>query len=116
MDREKQRIEPVGDRILIKPEPEEETVKGGIIIPTTAQEKPQIGLILEMGPMVGVKAQASSLAAGVRGEGDDRQQLANGQRVLYGKFSGTEITVDSEAYLILRDVDILAILHSPGGA
>lgn len=104
---QKVEIEPVGDRILVKPEPEEETMKGGIVIPSTAQEKPQIGVILEMGPTVNQTALAT-VAPGRTG------QLEKGQRVLYGKYAGTEITVENEDFLILRGEDVLAILHSTG--
>lgn len=108
-------IEPVGDRILVSPEAEADTVRGGIIIPSTTQEKPQIGTILELGADVNKKPGGISSSAewSQQQAGLKKGELAVGQRVLYGKYSGTEITVDGTGYLILRADDVLAILHPP---
>lgn len=107
-------IEPIGDRILIAPEPEQETIKGGIVIPSTVQEKPQIGVILEMGPEVNKQTPAATSAEWSQQQaGAKKGQLVIGQRILYGKYSGTEITVDGENFLILRADDVLAIIHPP---
>jgi chaperonin GroES len=107
-------IEPIGDRILVAPEPEQETIRGGIVIPTTSQEKPQIGVILEMGPDVNKQPSiASSAEWSQQQAGAKKGQLVIGQRIIYGKFSGTEITVEGEPYLILRAEDVLAIVHPP---
>jgi chaperonin GroES len=91
-------IKPLADRVLVQPM-EGETIKGGIIIPDTAKEKPQQGKIIAVGP----------------GRVDDNGQrvapeVKKGDTVLYGKYAGTEVTVGGTDYLILREGDILAIL------
>jgi chaperonin GroES len=95
-------VTPLHDRVLIKRIEEKETVKGGIIIPDTAKEKPQEGEVIAVG-------------AGKTNEKGDRIALdvKAGDRVLFGKYSGTEIKVEDEDYLILREDEILAKL---GGA
>jgi chaperonin GroES len=95
-------VTPLHDRVLIKRIEEKETVKGGIIIPDTAKEKPQEGEVIAVG-------------AGKTNEKGDRIALdvKAGDRVLFGKYSGTEIKVEEEDYLILREDEILAKL---GGA
>ena len=89
---------PLGDRVLIKRVEEEEKTKGGIIIPDTAKEKPQEGEILAVGP----------------GRYDDGKRVPMevkvGDKVLFGKYSGTEVVIDGESLLILRENDVLAIL------
>jgi chaperonin GroES len=92
-------IEPLGDRILLKPIEQEEEKVGGIIIPDTAKEKPQEGKVIAVGPgklLENGERQAASVAAG--------------DKVLYGKYSGTEIKYEGEDYLIVREDDILAKL------
>jgi len=92
-------IKPLSDRILVKAFEEEEMKKGGIIIPDTAKEKPQKGEVMAIGP--------GRLA-------DDGQRLPMevkaGDKVLYGKYSGSEVTIDDDKYIILRESDVLAIL------
>ena len=91
-------IKPLADRVIVAPM-EKETMKGGIIIPDTAKEKPQQGKIVAVGP-----GQISDSGERVAPE------VATGDIVLYGKYSGTEVNVDGNDYLILRESDVLAIL------
>ncbi|MDW7680645.1 MAG: co-chaperone GroES [bacterium] len=92
-------IRPLSDRVVVKPLEEEEEKQGGIIIPDTAKEKPQQGKIVAVG-------------AGKVSEAGEKipMEVKVGETVLYGKYSGTEVTVDNEDYLILRESDILAVL------
>jgi len=92
-------IKPLGDRVLVKPLDEKEVVKGGIIIPDTAKEKPQEGTIAAVGT----------------GKRDDSGKLIEftvkiGDKVLISKYGGTEVKVDGESYLIMREDDILGIV------
>lgn len=87
-------IKPLADRVLIKPAPAEEKTVGGIIIPDTAKEKPLQGSVLAVG--CGTK--------------DEDMVLKEGDTVLYGKYSGTEVELDGEKYLIMRQSDVLAVL------
>ena len=87
-------IKPLADRVLIKPAAAEEKTVGGIIIPDTAKEKPLQGNVLAVG-------------AGTK---DEEMVLKAGDTVLYGKYSGTEIELDGEKYLIMRQNDVLAVL------
>ncbi len=91
-------VTPLHDRVLIKRIEEKETVKGGIIIPDTAKEKPQEGEVISVG--------AGKIEKGERSPLD----VKAGDRVLFGKYSGTEIKVEEEDYLILREDEILAKL------
>ena len=91
-------IKPLADRVIVKPA-EKETMKGGIIIPDTAKEKPMQGTIVAVGP-----GQISDSGERVAPE------VKKGDTVLYGKYSGTEVNVDGVDYLILRESDVLAIL------
>jgi chaperonin GroES len=93
------KIKPLSDRIVIKPSPAEEKTKGGIILPDTAKEKPVIGEVVAVGP--GRKADDGKLVA---------MELKVGDKVLYGKYSGTEVTIDGQEYLIMRESDIFAIV------
>ena len=93
------KLKPLEDRVVIKPALPDEKVQGGIIIPATAKEKPQRGEIIAVGP----------------GKVSDSGQkipmtVKKGDIVLYGKYSGTEVTVDGEDYLVVRESDILAIV------
>ena len=93
------KIKPLSDRVLVKAIEKEEERKGGIIIPDTAKEKPQEGEVIAVGP----------------GKRDDQGKLIpmdvkSGDRVLYGKYSGTEIKLDDDEYLIMHQDDILGIL------
>ncbi len=87
-------IKPLADRVLVEPAAAEEKTSGGIIIPDTAKEKPQKGTVVAVGP--GLK--------------DEPLQVKEGNSVLYGKYSGTEINIDGKDYLIMRESDIYAIL------
>ena len=92
-------VKPLSDRIVVKPEPAEEKTASGIILPDTAQEKPQIGEVMAVGP--GKASDSGDLIA---------MSLSKGDKVLYGKYSGTEITMDGDDVLIMRESDILATL------
>ena len=92
-------LKPLQDRVVIKAAEAEEVSKGGIILPDTAKEKPQQGTIVAVGP--GKVADTGETI---------KPQVKKGDKVLYGKYSGTEITVDGEEYLIVRESDIFAIL------
>jgi len=95
----KMNITPLADRVIIKPSEAEETTKGGIILPDTAKEKPIEGTIVAAGPGK-VTDDGKTVKLGVK----------VGDKVLYGKYSGTEITVEGEEYLIMRESDIFAIV------
>ncbi|MDP8254038.1 MAG: co-chaperone GroES [Candidatus Kaelpia aquatica] len=92
-------VKPLGDRILIKPMQAEEKTKGGILIPDTAKEKPQQGEVIAVG-------QGKTLETGEV----KVLEVKVKDKVLYGKYSGTEVTVEGEEYLIIREDDILAIV------
>ena len=89
------KIQPLADRVLIKPAAAEEKTVGGIIIPDTAQEKPLKGSVIAVG----------------KGTKDEEMVLKAEDTVLYGKYSGTEVELDGEKYLIMRQSDVLAILQ-----
>lgn len=93
------KVKPLADRVLIKPSEAEESKKGGIIIPDTAKEKPQQGEVMEVGPGR-VTDDGKKIA----------MEVKKGDRVLYGKYSGTEVTIDDVEYLVVRESDILAIV------
>ncbi|HEY7460642.1 MAG TPA: co-chaperone GroES [Gemmatimonadota bacterium] len=90
-------LKPLADRVIVKALEEKEKKRGGIIIPDTAKEKPQEGEVIAVGP-------GKISDAGER----IKPEVKKGDRVLYGKYSGTEVTVDGNEYLILRETDILA--------
>jgi len=92
-------LKPLQDRVVVKPAEAEEISKGGIILPDTAKEKPQQGKVVAVGP--GKIADNGELI---------KPQVKKGDKVLYGKYSGTEFTFDDEEYLIVRESDIYAIL------
>jgi chaperonin GroES len=93
------KIKPLADRVVVVPLEEAEQMRGGLYIPDTAKEKPQSGEVVAVG--------AGKLSdEGVRIEPD----VEVGQTVLYGKYSGTEVTVEGEDFLILRESDILAVI------
>ncbi len=93
------KIQPLADRVVVKPLEETEQMKGGLYIPDTAKEKPQQGEIMAVGP-----GKLSDEGARLEPE------VEVGNRVLYGKYSGTEVTVDGEEFLILRESDVLAVI------
>ncbi|MBC34761.1 MAG: co-chaperone GroES [Bacteroidetes bacterium] len=87
-------IQPLADRVIIESAAAEEKTAGGIIIPDTAKEKPQKGTVVAVGP----------------GKVDEPMTVKEGDVVLYGKYAGTEISVDGGDYLIMRESDIVAII------
>lgn len=94
------KVKPLGERVLVKRIEAEEVKKGGIIIPDTAKEKPQQGEVVAVGP----------------GKLDEKgkrtpMDVKKGDRILFGKYSGTEIEIDGEEYLIMQEDDILAIVE-----
>ena len=95
----KDKIQPLADRVVVQALEESEQMRGGLYIPDTAKEKPMQGTIIAVGP-------------GKLSEENERitPDVEVGQTVLYGKYSGTEVSVDGEEYLILRESDILAII------
>ena len=92
------KVSPLADRVVVKPLEETEQMRGGLYIPDTAKEKPQQGEVVAAGPG--------------RYEKDKRvpMEVKVGDKVLYGKYSGTEVTIDGEQRLILRESDILAVV------
>jgi chaperonin GroES len=87
-------IQPLADRVLIRPAAAEEKTVGGIIIPDSAKEKPLKGEVIAVG----------------RGAKDEPMELKAGDQVLYGKYAGTEIEIEGATYLIMRQTDVLATL------
>ena len=96
----KMKLKPLGGRVIVEPIEQEEMTAGGIILPETAKEKPQEGKILAAGP-------------GDRDEAGNRivMEVKVGDRVLYAKYSGTEVKIDGKKMLILKENDILAIVE-----
>jgi chaperonin GroES len=92
-------IRPLADRIVVKPLEETEQMRGGLYIPDTAKEKPQQGEVVAVGP--GKMTDDGKRIA---------PEVSTGDRVLYGKYSGTEVTVGDDQYLILRESDVLAVI------
>lgn len=94
-------LKPLGDRLVVEPVEQEEMTASGLVLPETAKEKPQKGTILAVGP-------------GRRDDDGDRidMDVAVGDIVLYAKYAGTEIKVDSKKLLILKESDVLAIIES----
>ena len=90
----KPKIKPLADRVLIEPQSAEVKTSSGIYIPDTAQEKPQKGKIIAVGP----------------GTKDEQMEVKAGDTVLYGKYSGTELTIDEKDYLMMKQSDVLAII------
>jgi chaperonin GroES len=94
------KIRPLGDRILVKRIQEEEKTKGGIIIPDTAKEKPQEGKVVAVGK--GKTTEEGKLIA---------PDVKAGDKILFGKYSGSEVKIDGEEHLIMREDDILGVLE-----
>lgn len=94
------KLKPLGDRVVVEALAQEDKTKGGIYLPETAKEKPQQGKIIAVGP-------GKMLENGTRVP----LELKEGDRVLYGKYSGTEIKLNGNEYLIVSERDILAIIH-----
>jgi len=94
------KIRPLQDRIIVKRIDEEETSKGGIIIPDTAKEKPQEGKVVAVGK------------GKIRDDGKlQKLDVKKGDRILFGKFAGTEVTLEDEEHLIIREDDVLGIVE-----
>jgi chaperonin GroES len=91
------KIEPLGDRVVIKPTPKEEVSKGGIVLPDTAKEKPQEGKIIAVGP--GRVTDDGKRVA---------MEVKKGDKVIYSKYAGTEFRLNDEELIIMRESDILA--------
>jgi chaperonin GroES len=91
------KIEPLGDRVVIKPTPKEEVSRGGIVLPDTAKEKPQEGKIIAVGP--GRLTEDGKRIA---------MEVKKGDKVIYSKYAGTEFKLDDEELVIMREGDILA--------
>lgn len=92
-------LKPLEDRIVVRPREAQETTVSGIVIPDTAKEKPQQGTVVAVGP--GKFSDAGSKI---------EMTVKKGEKVLYGKYSGSEVTIDGVEYVIMRESDILAIL------
>ncbi len=93
-------LKPLGDRVIVKPKEAEEVTKGGIILPDTAKEKPQEGEVVAAGPGR-VTDDGKKIA----------MELKVGDKILYGKYSGTEIKIDDVEYLIMRESDVYAVIQ-----
>ncbi len=88
------KVKPLSDRVLIEPHEAEEKTAGGLFIPDTAKEKPLAGKVVAVGP----------------GTAEVKMEVKAGDTVLYGKYAGTEITVDGKQYIIMRQNDVLAVI------
>lgn len=95
------KIRPLGDRVLVKRIKEEDKTKGGIIIPDTAKEKPQEGKVVAVGK--GKKTEAGEILT---------MDVRAGDKILFGKYTGSEVMLDAEEHLILREDDILGVLEA----
>ncbi len=93
-------LKPLGDRIVVKQLEAQDKTKSGLVLPDSAKEKPQEAKVLAVGP--GRLLDDGAIKA---------LEIKNGDRVLYGKYSGTEVSIEGEDYLILREEDVLAIVH-----
>jgi len=93
------KVAPLSDRVVVRALEDTEQMRGGLFIPDTAKEKPQQGEIIAVGP--------GRYEKNVRVP----MELKTGDRVLYGKYSGSEVTIDNEQYLILRESDVLAVIN-----
>jgi chaperonin GroES len=94
------KIQPVGDRVIVKPAGKEDVTRSGIVLPDTAKEKPQEGVVIAVG--TGKRLDSGERAA---------MEVKVGDTVLFAKYGGTEFKLDGEDLLVLRESDILAILH-----
>ena len=92
-------LKPLADRVVVEPLEAEEVTASGIVLPETAKEKPQKGEEIAVGP--GKVADSGKKIT---------MELKKGDKVLYGKYSGTEVTVDGEEYMIMRETDVLAVI------
>jgi chaperonin GroES len=95
----KVKVQPLADRVVVEPLEETEEMRGGLYIPDTAKEKPQQGTVIAVGP------------GRISDEGERLPvELEEGQRILYGKYSGTEVNIDGHDLLIIKESDVLAII------
>ena len=94
------KLRPLGDRVVIEPTPREEMTKSGIVLPDTAKEKPQEGLVVSVGP-------GRILEDGKR----EAMDVKKGDKVLYAKYAGTEFKIDGDEFLIVSQKDILAVVR-----
>src|SRR5919204_2716280 len=94
-------LKPLGDRVIVKPKPKEEMTRSGIVLPDTASEKPQEGEVLSVGP-------GRMLDNGKRVE----MEVKSGDTVLFAKYAGTEVKLDGDEYLVIRESDLLAIVSN----
>lgn len=94
------KIKPLADRVIVKPKEAEETTKGGIILPDTAKEKPIEGIVVAVG--AGKVTEEGKLIA---------MSVKVGDLILYGKYSGTEVKIDGDEYLIMRESDIYGVVN-----
>ncbi|AEE97415.1 MAG: chaperonin GroES [Clostridiales bacterium] len=92
-------LKPLGDRIVIKQVEKEETTKSGIVLPGTAQEKPQIAEVIAVGP------------GGIVDGKEVKMEVKPGDRVIYSKYAGTEVKYDGEEYIIIKQSDVLAVIE-----
>lgn len=92
-------IKPLGDRVVIKSVEAEETTKSGIVLPGTAKEKPQMAEVVEVGP------------GGVVDGKEIKMEVSKGDKVIYSKYAGTDVKLDGNEYVIVRQADILAIVQ-----
>jgi len=92
-------LKPLGDRVVVKPKPKDEMTSSGIVLPDTASEKPQEGTVLSVGP-------GRVLDSGKRIEMD----VKAGDAVLFAKYAGTEVKLDGDEYLVIREGDLLAVV------
>ena len=94
-------LQPLGDRIVVKASEAEDKTKSGLVLPDTAKEKPQEGKVIAVG------------SGKLLDDGEVKKlEIKRGDRVLYGKYSGTEVHIEGEDYLILREEDVLAVVES----
>ena len=93
-------VKPLDDRVLVKQSQAEERTAGGIVLPDTAKEKPQKGVVVATGP-------GKMLDSGQRG----KMSLKKGDEIYYAKYTGTEVKIDGEEYVILRESDVLAVVE-----
>jgi chaperonin GroES len=93
------KVAPLADRVVVRPSEETEQMRGGLYIPDTAKEKPQQGEVVAVGP--------GRIEEGKRVQ----MEVKVGDKILYGKYSGTEVTINDEQVLILRETDILAVIN-----
>ena len=93
-------LKPLGDRLIVKALKANEKTKSGLVLPDSAKEKPQEGKVLAVG--TGRRLEDGSLKA---------LEIKSGDRILYGKYAGTEISLEGDDYVILREEDVLAIVH-----